>query len=100
MKKVALTTAVVALLLGGTVLAFGIQEANSQRTVCPGTITCPLTGDEVCKDRCPLLDAQREDCPGKIACPLTGELVCKDRCPLGDSDTKAATLPPCCRNVE
>ena len=26
---------------------------------------------------------ERPDCPGKIECPLTGELVCKDRCPLG-----------------
>ena len=26
---------------------------------------------------------EREDCPGKMTCPLTGELVCKDRCPLG-----------------
>jgi hypothetical protein len=27
--------------------------------------------------------AERSDCPGKIVCPLTGQLVCKDRCPLG-----------------
>ena len=25
----------------------------------------------------------RADCPGKIVCPLTGDFVCKDRCPLG-----------------
>ena len=44
---------------------------------------------------------ERPDCPGKIICPLTGELVCKDRCPLG-ADTEAnkeetPELPACCR---
>lgn len=42
---------------------------------------------------------QRADCPGKIVCPLTGELVCKDRCPLGDQTAAehSAELPACCR---
>ncbi len=42
----------------------------------------------------------RPDCPGKIICPLTGELVCKDRCPLGETqqdDDQQAQLPACCR---
>ena len=26
---------------------------------------------------------KREDCPGKIICPLTGQEICKDQCPLG-----------------
>ncbi len=57
----------------------------------------------------------RPDCPGKVVCPLTGELVCKDRCPLGTPTTagaagadcaadgtstdsaSASTLPPCCQ---
>jgi hypothetical protein len=30
-----------------------------------------------------LMDAGRADCPGQIVCPITGELVCIDRCPLG-----------------
>lgn len=25
--------------------------------------------------------ATRSDCPGKIACPLTGQVICKDKCP-------------------
>jgi hypothetical protein len=25
---------------------------------------------------------EREDCPGKIVCPLTGEVICADQCPL------------------
>ncbi len=36
----------------------------------------------------------RPDCPGKIICPLTGDLVCTDRCPLGKND--AALTPLCC----
>ncbi|MHC4219854.1 MAG: hypothetical protein ACYSU7_15540 [Planctomycetota bacterium] len=44
----------------------------------------------------------RPDCPGKIICPLTGEPVCKDRCPLGaDAETaadEASALPACCRS--
>lgn len=44
-------------------------------------------------------DAERPDCPGKIICPLTGELVCKDRCPLGEEAAERQTneLPACCR---
>ena len=42
----------------------------------------------------------RPDCPGKIICPLTGELVCKDRCPLGaQKHAGSADLPACCRNA-
>jgi hypothetical protein len=31
----------------------------------------------------------RSDCPGQIVCPLTGELVCKDRCPLDQGKLEA-----------
>lgn len=54
--------------------------------------------------------ARRSDCPGKVVCPLTGEEVCKDRCPLtAKANTEKAAestalaseeeaeLPPCCR---
>ena len=43
---------------------------------------------------------ERSDCPGKIVCPLTGELVCKDHCPLGaqKADQKGDdSIPTCCR---
>ncbi len=41
--------------------------------------------------------AERPDCPGKIVCPLTGEPVCKDRCPLGATAADETTpLPACC----
>jgi len=41
----------------------------------------------------------RTDCPGKIVCPLTGELVCRDGCPLGEQAGAEATpaAPACCR---
>lgn len=42
--------------------------------------------------------ADRPDCPGKVACPLTGELVCRDRCPLNKSEqTAPQDRPSCCR---
>lgn len=48
--------------------------------------------------------AQRADCPGKIVCPLTGELVCKDQCPLGgqqtaESDADTAPAGSCCERT-
>ena len=36
----------------------------------------------------------RPDCPGRIICPLTGDLVCKERCPLGENE--AARTLGCC----
>lgn len=87
------------LMLGISVAAYGFSR-SSERADCPGKIACPLTGEEVCKDQCPLIDASRADCPGKVECPLTGELVCRDRCPLSaDGKTAEADeeLPPCCR---
>lgn len=44
------------------------------------------------------LNPQREDCPGKIVCPLTGNLVCEDRCPLGEYvEVDQTELPNCCQ---
>ncbi len=39
---------------------------------------------------------QRPDCPGKIVCPVSGELVCRDRCPL-KGEQKMQPVPGCCR---
>ena len=38
----------------------------------------------------------RTDCPGKIVCPLTGDLVCKDRCPAHSTDSAETVVPPAC----
>ena len=87
-------------LLGVSVAVAGVAT-NLKRTDCPGTITCPITGEEVCSDQCPLNNTVHDDCPGTIACPLTGEEVCKDRCPLNQADQadqpNESELPACCR---
>lgn len=104
MKRIATWTTALLVLVGlsvGAGLAANGLTAGTQRSDCPGTVECPLTGEEVCKDKCPLIDADRSDCPGKIECPLTGELVCRDRCPLGAGEESAAAsedVPACCRN--
>lgn len=44
--------------------------------------------------------ASRADCPGKIVCPLTGELVCRDECPLNaaaaETESRQASRRSCC----
>ena len=44
--------------------------------------------------------SERPDCPGQIVCPLTGEPVCADRCPLSKLSVHnhRSALPACCRN--
>ena len=97
-SKVLLPLAIAAVVVLVGVAAHSLAFASTQRADCEGTVTCPLTDKEVCKDRCPLVDTQRADCPGKIECPLTGELVCRDKCPLAGT-TKAGEVakPSCCQ---
>lgn len=97
MLKAALwTVATIAALAGGS-SAYQLVSASPQRANCPGRIVCPITGEEVCRDRCPLVEAGRPDCPGRIECPLTGELVCRDHCPLNRAKSKlAGGTPRCC----
>ena len=88
--------------LGGLVLAtagaVGIARAASERVDCPGKITCPVSGEIICRDQCPTIDPDRADCPGRIQCPLTGELVCIDRCPLDQQKAAlASSRPSCCQ---
>lgn len=40
--------------------------------------------------------SSRPDCPGTIVCPLTGEPVCRDRCPANAEQIKTEVLPSCC----
>lgn len=90
------------LLLGVSMGAYGFSR-TAERVDCPGKVTCPLTGEEVCRDECPLVDSSRADCPGRIECPLTGEPVCEDECPLETSaevSASEADLPPCCRGEQ
>ena len=43
-----------------------------------------------------VFDANRSDCPGQIECPLTGDLVCKDRCPLTNAAISETEITPSC----
>lgn len=76
-----------------------VGAGAADRPDCPGKIRCPISGEMICRDKCPRIDANRADCPGKIECPESGELVCKDRCPLTKTEsveTKAETVRSCC----
>ncbi|MBI2932795.1 MAG: hypothetical protein HYY16_14200 [Planctomycetes bacterium] len=97
MTKTALWTVAVVLTLAGGLFAYEFAFTGEGRADCPGKMICPITGEEICKDQCPLIDPDRPDCPGKIECPLTGDLVCADRCPLGSSSAKKDAVPSCCR---
>jgi hypothetical protein len=85
---------------GIVVTGFVLAQARTERPDCPGKITCPQTGEIICRDHCPNMDPDRSDCPGRIVCSSTGELVCKDRCPLNKNGTPAeaeqAKIPSCC----
>ena len=39
---------------------------------------------------------KREDCPGKIICQITGEEICKDQCPLTKGATAEPVGASCC----
>lgn len=91
------------LLILGVTVAASKGSTGMARSDCPGTIVCPMTGERICKDRCPAVDPERANCPGKIVCPLDGELVCRDECPLGET-SEAATpeegdVPACCQTA-
>ena len=97
-----ITTKTSLLSLGGLVLvaasALGVAAASSERADCPGKVTCPLTGEVICRDQCPNIDPNRPDCPGRIECPLTGELICVDQCPAEKSvASKSEDVPACCQ---
>ena len=99
MRRLSIPVAMLAT-VGLAVAAYAVDaRVSADRPDCPGKIVCPLTGELVCKDRCPGRDASRPVCPGQIKCSLTGELVCKDRCPLNKSEATVAeeASPPCCR---
>lgn len=85
----------VGLALAGSLLALEIARGGASD--CPGTIICPITGQEICRDQCPLVDSERPNCPATIECPLGGELVCRDRCPL-TKDATADAAPACCQH--
>lgn len=45
------------------------------------------------------VSSTRADCPGQIICPLTGQPVCIDQCPMSKTAGKAEK-PSCCKRAE
>jgi len=86
MRNLVVALCLIAIAVGG-LTTYSLAFADSDSKLCPGKVVCPITGNEVCKDECPLVDANRVDCPGKVQCPLSGKPVCSDECPLGLSST-------------
>ena len=87
MKKLALTSLFGLVALVGLAAAYPLASASGSkntRSDCPGKVTCPLTGEEVCKDRCPL--AAKKTDAAKLT--DTKETLASEE----------AELPACCRN--
>jgi hypothetical protein len=77
MRKAAVWAAVAAVVLGGGASAYKLANAGG--------------------DVASLFDPNRPDCPGQIVCPLTGDLVCRDQCPLGDASALENEALSCCQ---
>ena len=92
MKNLAIVFSLLAIAVGG-LATYSLAFASTQASTCPGKIVCSITGDEVCKEECPLFDAKRVDCTGKVECPLAGGLLCIDKCPI---DLEPAVIKPNC----
>lgn len=58
MRKAALWTAAVVLALAGGLFAYNRTLAQGDRADCPGKIVCPITGEVICSDQCPLCAAK------------------------------------------
>lgn len=100
MKSVSLLLAALAMLSAVSLGAVSLVTGSAERIDCPGKISCPQTGQLVCRDQCPTLDPDRPDCPGRIECPLTGDLICVDRCPVGNAAGDLSNekgIPSCCK---
>lgn len=80
----------------GLIVAVAGAAAGLQRSDCPGKVNCPLTGDEVCKDQCPVGNLTQENCPDRIDCPLTGDAVCRDLCPVGKAENETILAKRSC----
>jgi hypothetical protein len=89
MKMFTLTSLLGALALTLVAAAYPLATAviKTGRIDCPGEVVCPLTGEEVCKDRCPLTTAKQTD-PVEPA----------DSAARGSEEE--AGLPPCCLKNE
>ncbi|TAJ24754.1 MAG: hypothetical protein EPO68_01055 [Planctomycetota bacterium] len=62
MKKRVIGAVVVVLCLAGGAYAY---RAMSARPDCPGKVVCPLTGETICADQCPVAEVP-ECCKVKV----------------------------------
>lgn len=60
MKKKVMSAALAVLILAGAVLAY--RTATAERSDCPGKMICPLTGEVICADKCPMNAAAPSCC--------------------------------------
>lgn len=82
MTKLLAIAGVVGLLGVGTGW-MAVGASNSTRPDCPGKIVCPLTGEQVCKDRCPVTAAHIPPTAAE-----TAETLCGGACPAPSPDPK------------
>ncbi len=72
MKKSIVWTVAALVIAGAGVGAYAVAgSCGAARADCPGTIVCPLTGETVCGDRCPLNAKQDETAAGSTCCGET-----------------------------
>ena len=76
MTKFLAIAVVIGLLSAGTSW-MAVSAAETSRSDCPGKIVCPLTGDEVCADRCPVDTENVPTAPSK-----TADELCGGACPV------------------
>ena len=103
MKKITvLGLMVTTMVLGAGVLAHESVQAVSDEDFCLSEAFCLDAFKQIAASETPSFNAERADCPGQVTCPLTGELVCKDRCPLTSSvdEIVESDVPACCEKPE
>lgn len=61
-----------AALIGSSALAYALVSGD-KREDCPGKIICPITGQEICKDQCPLIPTGEVPSPVGSACCGSGK---------------------------
>lgn len=99
-KSLLCLVSVVAILSLGVVGFKGVEAAQDANTWITKTLRL-FSDSEVSEKEAPVLDAARADCPGQIPCPLTGQLVCRDRCPLTEATAAVPKeTPSCCLQPE
>jgi len=75
MTKSLAIAGVIGLLSAGTG-SMAVSVAETSRSDCPGMIVCPLTGEDVCADRCPV-----EAMNTPSAASETADALCGGACP-------------------